>query len=144
MAKKPLVVIVGAGFGGLFTARHLANQPVDVLLIDKNNYHTFTPLLYQVATCALDPSQIAHPVRTIFRKTTNVEYLLGEVVGIDPENQSISVQNAKEVIQKPYDYLVLAAGSVQTYFDNQKFAQHGFELRTLSDAINLRNHVLSL
>ena len=79
---KPRVVIVGAGFGGLFAARALANKPVEVLLVDRNNYHTFTPLLYQVATCALDPSEIAYPVRNIFRRKRNVRFLLGEVVAV--------------------------------------------------------------
>ena len=75
---KPRVIIIGAGFGGLFAARTLANKPVDVLLIDRNNFHTFTPLLYQVATSALDPSEIAYPIRTIFRKNSNIRSLLGE------------------------------------------------------------------
>ena len=74
-SQRPKVVIIGAGFGGLFAARELMDKPVDVLLIDRNNFHTFTPLLYQVATAALDPSQIAHPVRSIFRRTKNVNYI---------------------------------------------------------------------
>ncbi|MEZ4733224.1 MAG: FAD-dependent oxidoreductase [Caldilineaceae bacterium] len=81
--QRPRVVIIGAGFGGLFAARELADQPVDVLLVDRNNFHTFTPLLYQVATSALDPSEIAHPVRTIFRDTGNVHFLFGEVTAVD-------------------------------------------------------------
>jgi len=78
MSKK--VIIIGAGFGGLFAARELANKSLDVLLIDRNNYHTFTPLLYQVATCALDPGEIAYPVRHIFRRNQNINFLLGTVV----------------------------------------------------------------
>ncbi|NIS79899.1 MAG: FAD-dependent oxidoreductase, partial [Anaerolineales bacterium] len=73
---KPTVVIVGAGFGGLFAARHLAGKAVDVVLVDRNNFHTFTPLLYQVATCVLDPSEVAFPIRSIFRKSGNVRFLL--------------------------------------------------------------------
>lgn len=138
------VIIVGAGFGGLFAARTLANKPVDVLLIDRNNYHTFTPLLYQVATCALDPSEIAYPVRTIFRKNRNVRFLLGEVTAVDPHLQTITVQNGSLVRQEPYDYLILATGSEPTYFGKDEFRHFSLDLRTLDDAVQLRNHVLRL
>ena len=80
-SQRPRIIIIGAGFGGLFAARALANKSVEVLLIDRSNFHTFTPLLYQVATCALDPSEIAYPVRTIFRKNRNIRSLLGTVIG---------------------------------------------------------------
>lgn len=138
------VIIVGAGFGGLFAARTLANKPVDVLLIDRNNYHTFTPLLYQVATCALDPSEIAYPVRTIFRKNRNVRFLLGEVTAVDPHLQTITVQNGSLIRQEPYDYLILATGSEPTYFGKDEFRHFSLDLRTLDDAVQLRNHVLRL
>lgn len=138
------VIIVGAGFGGLFAARTLANKPVEVLLIDRNNYHTFTPLLYQVATCALDPSEIAYPVRGIFRKNRNVRFLLGEVTAVDPQQQTITVQNGGLVRQEPYDYLILAAGSEPTYFGNDEFRQFALDLRTLDDAVALRHHILRL
>ena len=141
---KPRVVIVGAGFGGLFAARTLANKPVDVLLIDRNNFHTFTPLLYQVATCALDPSEIAYPVRTIFRKAPNIRALLGSVTDIDYANKFVSVQVGEHTLQESYDYLILATGSVPTYFGQDTFRENALELRTLSDAVNLRNHILSL
>ncbi|VAW40737.1 NADH dehydrogenase, partial [hydrothermal vent metagenome] len=140
----PQIIIVGAGFGGLFAARTLANQPVDVLLIDRNNFHTFTPLLYQVATCALDPSEIAYPVRTIFRKNRNIRSLLGSVTSIDYTNKSIVVQVGKMSRQETYDYLILATGSTPTYFGNDQFRKNALELRTLNDAINLRNHILTL
>ncbi|WP_420644010.1 NAD(P)/FAD-dependent oxidoreductase [Candidatus Leptofilum sp.] len=142
--QQPRVIIVGAGFGGLFAARTLANKPVDVLLIDRNNFHTFTPLLYQVATCALDPSEIAYPVRTIFRKNKNVRALLGNVTDIDYTNKSLTVQVGEQTLQEPYDYLVLASGSIPTYFGQDVFKENALELRTLSDAVNLRNHILSL
>jgi NADH dehydrogenase len=140
----PRIIIVGAGFGGLFAARTLANQPVDVLLIDRSNFHTFTPLLYQVATCALDPSEIAYPVRTIFRKNRNIRSLLGSVTSIDYTNQSITVQVGNMIRQEAYDYLILATGSTPTYFGNDHFRKNALELRTLNDAVNLRNHILTL
>lgn len=143
-SQRPKVVIVGAGFGGLFAARELAGQPVDVLLVDRNNFHTFTPLLYQVATAALDPSQIAHPVRTIFRKTTNVSFMLGEVKAIDEAARTVSITAGERELIEPYDYLVLAAGSVPNYFGKEQFRDNSFELRTLRDAVRLRNHVLNL
>lgn len=135
-------MIVGAGFGGLWAAKQLRRAAVEVLLIDKHNYHTFTPLLYQVATSALDPSEIGYPIRSIFRKDENVRVLLGEVTGIDHEKRFVTVQTEEETRREPYDYLILAAGSVPAYFGNEAFQQHAFDLRTLEDAIRLRNHVL--
>jgi NADH dehydrogenase len=142
--QLPRVIIIGAGFGGLFAARALANKPVEVLLIDRSNFHTFTPLLYQVATCALDPSEIAYPVRTIFRKNRNIRSLLGTVTAIDYANQVTDVQIGEQLRQEAYDYLILATGSTPTYFGNDAFREHALELRTLNDAINLRNHILTL
>lgn len=138
------MIIVGAGFGGLFVARYLAGKKVEVLLIDKNNFHTFTPLLYQVATCALDPSEIAYPVRSIFRENRNVRFLLGEVTGIDTIEQTVTIRMGEDEFQEGYDYLVLAAGSAPKYFGDTNFEQFTFELHTLGDAIELRNHVLRL
>lgn len=142
--QRPKVVIIGAGFAGLVAARHLSNQPVDVLLVDRNNYHTFTPLLYQVATCGLDPSEIAYPVRSIFRKSKNVSFLLGEVTGIDPQTHTVRINTGESVHDHPYDFLVLAAGSITNYFGNQTIEQHGFGLKDLGDAVVLRNHILRL
>ncbi len=142
--QQPRIIIVGAGFGGLFAARALANKPVEVLLIDRSNFHTFTPLLYQVATCALDPSEIAYPVRTIFRKNRNIRSLLGTVTAIDYANKVIEVQIGEQQRQESYDFLILATGSTPTYFGNDAFRENALELRTLSDAINLRNHILAL
>lgn len=142
--QQPRVIIVGAGFGGLFAARALANKPVDVMLIDRNNFHTFTPLLYQVATCALDPSEIAYPVRTIFRKDRNIRAVLGSVIEIDYASKVVAVQVGEQILHEAYDYLILATGSVPTYFGQDAFRENSLELRTLSDAVNLRNHILSL
>lgn len=143
-SQRPRVMIIGAGFGGLFAAREFAGQPVDVLLIDRNNFHTFTPLLYQVATAALDPSQIAHPVRSIFRKVQNVSFLLGEVTGIDDEARTVAITAGDRHLVEPYDYLIVAAGSVPNYFGNDEFRSNAFELRTLRDSVRLRNHILNL
>lgn len=140
----PKIIIIGAGFGGLFAARTLANKPVDVLLVDRQNFHTFTPLLYQVATCALDPSEIAYPVRSIFRGKDNIRFLLGNVTTINTHERVITIATNDQERQEPYDYLILATGSVPTYFGNSSFQAHSLELRTLSDSVKLRNHVLQL
>jgi len=143
-SKRSKIVILGAGFGGLFAARRLVSANVDILLIDRNNYHTFTPLLYQVATAALDPSEIAYPVRTIFRDTQNLRFLLGQVTAIDQAQRSVTIQAGERTVIEPYDYLIVATGSVPNYFGNDAFVDHAFELRTLHDSIRLRNHVLNL
>ncbi len=122
--RRPRVVIVGAGFGGLHAARMLANKNVDVLLVDRNNFHTFTPLIYQVATCALDPSEVAFPVRSIFRKKTNVKFLLGEVTQINHGERVVIVQSDSQIRQEYYTYLILAAGSIPTYFKNDDFRRY--------------------
>lgn len=143
MTQVPRIIIIGAGFGGLFAARTLANKGVEVLLIDRSNFHTFTPLLYQVATCALDPSEIAYPVRTIFRKAQNIRVLLGQVTAVDAPTRQITIQTPGGPRSEPYDYLILATGSTPTYFGNDSFRANAWELRTLEDAIELRNHILS-
>lgn len=142
MEKLPKVIIVGAGFGGLFAAKRLAKQPVDVVVIDKNNYHTFTPLLYQVATCALDPSEIAYPIRAIFRKYNNIQALLGDVYEINPSLKKIKVKSGSILQELEYDYLILAGGSNMNYFGSEKLRENSFNLKTLQDSIDLRNHVL--
>jgi NADH:ubiquinone reductase (H+-translocating) len=142
--NRPRVVIVGAGFGGLYAARTLANQSVDVLLIDRENFHTFTPLLYQVATSALDPSEIAYPVRTIFHKNSNIRFLWGEVTSIDREGKRVIVDSRGPRREEPYDYLIIAAGSVTNFFGNREAAAVSFELKSLADAVVLRNHILKL
>src|SRR5690606_3367732 len=122
----------------------LANQPVDVLLIDRNNFHTFTPLLYQVATSGLDPSEIAYPVRHIFANRPNVNFMLGEVVGIDHTAQTVQVRTNGNMQTEPYDYLIVAAGTTTNHFGNNQIAQFAFNLKDLSDAVILRNHILKL
>lgn len=142
--KNPRIIIIGAGFGGLFAAREFAKKPVEVLLVDRNNYHTFTPLLYQVATCALNPSEIAYPIRNIFRNRKNVNFMLGTVTAVDQQTRNVHINTGAGLRHEPYDYLILATGSTPTYFGNDNFRQYSFELRTLSDALKLRNHVLRM
>lgn len=144
LATRPKVIIIGAGFGGLFAARTLANKPVDVLVVDRHNFHTFTPLLYQVATCALDPSEIAYPVRTIFRRRKNIRCLLGTVTEINTQERFVMIQGGGQLRREPYDYLIVATGSRPAYFGNTSFQEHALELHTLSDAVKLRNHILRL
>lgn len=138
----PKIIIVGAGFGGLFAAKTLAGQPVEVLLIDRQNYHTFTPLLYQVATSALDPGEIAYPIRRIFTKYNNVQCLMGEVTAIHPDEKTIEVKINGEVRKETYDDLIIATGSKPDYYGSDTFRSQTFDLRTLEDAVKLRNHIL--
>lgn len=145
MADKQRVVIIGAGFAGLKAARTLANTEVDVLLIDKNNYHTFTPLLYQVATCGLHPTDVAYPVRSIFRGSKNIHFLLGEVTEINTTDKHVTVDaDTGEQRTEQYDYLFIAAGSETNWFGNDQIKQNSFGLRDLSDAVALRHHILKL
>src|SRR5687767_14407411 len=141
---RPKVVIIGAGFGGLYAARSLENKPVEVLVIDRNNFHTFTPLLYQVASCGLEPEEIAYPVRGIFRDTPNLHFMLGEVLSIDAAAKTVSVKTNGHTRAESYDYLILAAGSITNYMNVDSAAQHGFGLKTLEEAVDLRNHILRL
>jgi NADH dehydrogenase len=142
MNTRPRIIIIGAGFGGLYAARTLQDKDVDVLLIDRRNYHTFTPLLYQVATMGLEAEQIAYPVRGIFRADSNVAFMLGEVAGIDSTSKTVTVHTNGSTRQEAYDYLIVAAGSVTNFFGNAQSARNSFELKTLDDAVTLRNHIL--
>src|SRR6516165_738091 len=112
MTDKPRVVIVGAGFGGLNAARALAKAPVRITVIDRKNFHTFQPLLYQVATAGLSPGEIAEPIRAIFRHDENVEVLMAEVTGFDLHRRITETPE----LQIPYDYLILASGATHSYF----------------------------
>ncbi|MDZ7843216.1 MAG: NAD(P)/FAD-dependent oxidoreductase [Anaerolineales bacterium] len=144
MDQRPRVIIIGAGFGGLFAAKTLVDQPVEVLLIDRDNYHTFTPLLYQVATSALDPSEIAHPIRSIFAGKNNIRCLMGEVTGVDPGRQVVEIAIDGSRRQESFDYLILSTGSTPDFFGKEYFRKEAFPLRTLEDAVQLRNHILKL
>ncbi len=139
------VVVVGAGFAGLNVAQSLAKeQNIEVLLVDRNNYHTFTPLLYQVATSGLDPSSIAYPIRTIFRDKENVHCLMGEVTHIDYVKKLVSIQTIDGVRDETYNYLVVATGSVTNFFGIQSLEKHAFEIKSLTASIKLREHILQL
>jgi NADH:ubiquinone reductase (H+-translocating) len=140
----PRIVIIGAGFGGLFVARNLAHKAVDVVLIDRNNFHTFTPLLYQVATCGLGPGEIAYPVRSIFRNDGNIRFKLGEVVAIDYTQKQVTIRSQDKLHDQPYDHLVIAAGSVTNFYSNDRLQHFAFGLKDLSDGVVLRNHILKL
>lgn len=140
--QRPRVIIIGAGFGGLYAARTLQNKPVDVLLIDRRNYHLFTPLLYQVATSGLEPEEIAYPVRGIFDAQSNIRFLLGEVTGIDAETKQVTIESSGEMRQESYDALIVAGGSVTNYFGRDEFALHAFGLKDLNEGVELRNHIL--
>ena len=130
--------MVGAGFGGLHVAAKLAHADVDVLVLDRNNYHGFWPLLYQVATAGLDPASIAYPARAILRKYPNTQFLMAEVSGVDFERKLV-LSGDKAL---PYDYLVLAAGSANNYFGDTALAAHTFGMKDLDEAEQLRNQLL--
>jgi NADH dehydrogenase len=136
----PHIVIIGAGFAGLETARGLANAQVRITLIDKHNHHLFQPLLYQVAIAGLLPSQIAHPVRTIFRKQKNLTFQMGEVSGINFDEKYVKLDGS--VIA--YDYLVLAVGGRTNFFGFDSIEKAGFQLKDLDTAVKTRNHLLSM
>lgn len=135
---RPRVVIVGGGFGGLTAAQTLAKSSAKVVLIDRRNYHTFQPLLYQVATAGLSPGEIAAPIRSILRAYPNVEVVMAEVTGFDVEHRM--VQTAEGNI--PYDYLVVAAGAGHAYFGHDEWAPLAPGLKTIEDAIEIRRRVL--
>lgn len=137
--NRPRVVIVGAGFGGLWAAKTFQDAPVDVTLLDRHNYHTFMPLLYQVAAAEIEPAQIGYPVRTILRDIPNVRFKMAEVVRVDPAGQT--VHTTEETL--PYDYLILATGSVSRYFGIPGAEKYGFSLKTMEEGIIVRNHILT-
>lgn len=137
------VVIIGAGFSGMWAARHLsrgaARNTVDVTLIDRNNYHTFAPLLYQVAAAEQEPSAIAYPIRGIFRDAPNVRTIMGEVDGIDVRERAVFADG----LSIPYDQLILAPGSRTAFYGVPGAEENSFSLKSLEDATKLRGHILS-
>ena len=133
------VVVVGAGFGGLAVARGLADQPVEVTLVDRENFTTFQPLLYQVATSGLNAADVAHPIRGLFHRQRNVHVQRAEVVGIDTADRSVALTDGRSL---RYDHLVLAVGAEATWFGVPGAAEHATPLYTLDDAVRVRNHVL--
>lgn len=139
MERKPRVVIVGGGFGGLWAAKALANKPVEVTLIDRKNHHVFQPLLYQVATAVLSPGEIAQPIRRILHYAKNIEVILGEVIGFDAANNTVRLDGALEV---GFDYLIVAAGARHAYFGHDDWEVSAPGLKTIEDAVEIRRRVL--
>jgi NADH dehydrogenase FAD-containing subunit len=137
--KRPRVVIVGAGFGGLKCASRLKDEAVDVTLIDRNNYHLFQPLLYQVATAGLSPADIAFPIRALFRDNRAIRVLRGTVTGVDAARRAVMV-DGREI---GYDYLVLATGATHGYFGHEEWSANALGLKRVEDAIGIRARVLS-
>jgi len=135
---RPRVVIIGAGFGGLWAARGFAGKQVDVTLIDRNNYHTFLALLYQVAAAELSAEDIAYPVRSIFRKNPNIQFLLAHARHIDTVNKRVETDSGA----LGYDYLILATGSVSSTFGVEGVEKHAYFLKTLEEAVGLKNHII--
>jgi NADH dehydrogenase len=134
------VLIVGGGFGGLYAARQLGkDRRVDVTLVDRRNFHLFQPLLYQVATGAVSPGDIAQPLRSILRKRTNTTVLLGEAVGLDPEKHEVRLSDGGAIA---YDTLIVATGARFSYFGNDGWAQHAPGLKSIEDATEIRRRIL--
>jgi NADH dehydrogenase len=140
---KPRIIIVGGGFAGLAAAKALRKTPAKVILIDRTNHHLFQPLLYQVATSVLTPSQIATPIRSIFRKQKNTTVILGEVSGVDKGQKCVMVSDAdRQNVPIAYDYLILATGASHSYFGHNEFAEYAPGLKSLADAEAARNKIL--
>jgi len=134
----PHVVILGGGFGGLYAARSLARAPVTVTVVDRRNYHLFQPLLYQVASAALNPSDIASPIRAILNRQRNVEVILGEATAIDAEKRRVVLADG----ELAYDYLVVATGATHSYFNHPEWERDAPGLKTIEDALEIRRRVL--
>jgi NADH dehydrogenase len=132
------VVIIGGGFGGLSLANELARKEIDVILIDKNNFHTFQPLLYQVATGGLEPDSIVYPIRRAMRKKKNIRFRMAEVLSIDPANSSISTT----IGQVHYDFLVIATGSTNNFFNFEPIKNQFFPLKSITDALDIRSYLM--
>ena len=134
----PHVVILGGGFGGLYAARSLARAPVTVTVVDRRNYHLFQPLLYQVASAALNPSDIASPIRAILNRQRNVEVILGEATAIDAEKRRVVLADG----ELAYDYLIVATGATHSYFNHPEWERDAPGLKTIEDALEIRRRVL--
>jgi NADH dehydrogenase len=133
------VVIVGAGFAGIYAAKALGRAPVSVTVVDRHNHHLFQPMLYQVATAALAPSDIASPVRSILRHNANTEVLLGEVISIKPDTKTVLIDSDSSL---SYDYLVLGIGALNTYFGHDDWAPWAPGLKDINDALEVKRRVL--
>lgn len=137
--EKPRVVIIGAGFAGLYAAKQLKKTAVEVLLIDQNNFHTFQPLLYQVATATIEPEEIAHSIRGVFHNQKNIDFYKGRVTGINWDEKAVQLADSTKF---SYDYLILAMGAIYNDFGIKGVRENAFFLKSLSEAINVRSHIL--
>lgn len=135
----PRIVIIGGGFAGLYTARGLKHVDADVTVVDRHNYHLFQPLLYQVATAGLNPSDIAAPIRSILRRQRNVNVILGEAVSVDAAQKRVALADGSTLA---YDHLVVATGATHSYFGHPEWEQHAPGLKTIEDALEIRRRVL--
>jgi NADH dehydrogenase len=144
LSHNPHVVILGGGFGGLFAARALGREPVRVTLIDRHNYHLFQPLLYQVATASLSPADVASPIRWVLRRQKNVEVLLADARAIDPVRRHVVLDPgpAGQENVVAFDYLILATGATHSYFGHSEWARWAPGLKTLYDALEMRQQIL--
>jgi NADH:ubiquinone reductase (H+-translocating) len=141
--QRPRVVIVGGGFGGLAAAKAVRHTPADVMLIDRANHHVFQPLLYQVATAVLTPGQIGSPIRGLLRKQRNTTVLMAEVTDVNKEQRYVVASSADRAdVRIPYDYLILATGARHSYFGHQEFERFAPGLKSLADALAIRNRIL--
>jgi len=139
MNLRPRIVIIGGGFGGLYAARSLRRAAVDITLIDRRNFHLFQPLLYQVATGALSPGEIASPLRYVLNRQKNTRVLLGEVVEMEPSNQELILADESRV---PYDTVIFATGATHSYFGHPEWERFAPGLKTIEDATEIRTRVL--
>src|SRR6266404_5054412 len=141
--SRPNIIIVGGGFGGLAAAKALRNTPAQIILIDRTNHHLFQPLLYQVATSVLSPSQIGSPIRGILRNQENTVVILGEVIGVDKHQKRVFVSDAdRQGVPIAYNYLILATGATHSYFGHNEFQKYAPGLKSLADAVAIRNKIL--
>lgn len=138
MNREPHVVIIGGGFGGLYAARHLRKTPVRVTIVDRRNFHLFQPLLYQVATAGLNPSDIAAPIRSILRRQRNVSVILGEATAIDPDRRVVHLADA----DLSYDFLIVATGATHSYFNHPEWEKAAPGLKSIEDALEIRRRIL--
>lgn len=137
--KRPRVVIIGAGFGGLFAARQLVGAPVDVLLLDRNNYHAFWPLMYQVATAGLEAQDIVQPVRSILRRAPNVQFRVATVQSIDLDSRTLHTETGPIT----YDELIISAGTTNNFFGLDEIEEHGFGFKEMPEALAIRNAIIT-
>lgn len=138
VSNRPTIVIIGAGFGGLFAAKNLKKADANVIVIDRQNHHLFQPLLYQVATAGLSPSDIAWPIRGILRKQNNTTVLLDNVIDVDLALQKVLCENQ----QVDFDYLIIATGARHAYFGNDGWEKHAPGLKSIDDAVDIRRKIL--